>query len=1148
MSINSLRHFLRFAFNLVLLLGSASLFAAGPGNDRMSNWWHGGTSSGVMFAALENQGLWKTTDAGTTWTQVGQSLGGYVNAVYFSAANPQAVCAAKDGVPYYSLDGGTTWQLNSAAVAAVGTGYVNWFSGANGDASLRLAVVNHNKVYQNIVTLEGSTVTNMTVTDISAGLPANIGINAPVRVDSNGNMVLATNQGVFRRIKNAQSWGAVTSTWTAINTGLGSDLNVMEVRPYSGTLVAITQRNAWRLDNGTTWTNVNNNLPAAPGKLWSLSDGSANAGVYITIPGYGIYKTADGSTWTPFQQAVPGETIGNIAIIGTAATGTKVIGVTARGLYVAADANAAWQPASGFTPSNGCSDPTLVATIQTVLDNFSASNFTALGSFVHENFLDDGMANSNLFAHIREDRNSMPTAIAQKVLNPLCRISATGDRALVTNIERSYGRENAETGLMYLMHEDTGSWEMIKQNGEWKVYGNRLPFRLWVNAGVFVNANGTPDTHPWISFGLEDEANPSEFTAVTVSGPGIAGTASLTYNADNKQWQSWVPNGPGANAQFSGTADPTNGGASPLTYTVAVTRRAGDPYSAQVVVKGPFLSQAPKLLPRTTSGVLRGKALMPNSANYSYAFELNDSQGSRVASSYNLPTLDWTFSPPQVPAAGTYALMPSVRVKAGGGVEYMAMSSENVCFNGTQWSPGACQPGGNGTFTHGNYSQAFIGANRDTGGASSGTTTYGFSVAYPRASNDQLVSYTLSCPGYQGVTGNLPSASSGSSWTMPLNFGTTKPNLPIACNSTLTNSSNQTNSKSITIDHFNEAYPLNPAVAPTTNGANLPPELDCTNPANAPVVTWTNPATGSFTYQMSIAAADYSNHQWVGDNLTSPVNLGTVTPNLIAGASYKNLLASTETANGNIYAAQLHLPFSCASGGGGTTTTTTSTSTTTTSTAATTTTTSSTTTTTLAISFVPGWNLVGNGTTSSLDVANAFGNQQNVETVWKWVASARKWAFYAPSLSAQDLAAHAASNGYDVLATIASGEGFWVNVRSAFDIQFPAHGLLASSVYRNDAVTGLGRVLQGWNLLATGDNTIPSEFNKTMSATPPGQGVIPMNLTTLWAWKPDTRQWYLYAPSLHKDGTLDAYATGHGYLGFGSKTLTPTTGFWVNKP
>jgi hypothetical protein len=85
-------------------------------------------------------------------------------------------------------------------------------------------------------------------------------------------------------------------------------------------------------------------------------------------------------------------------------------------------------------------------------------------------------------------------------------------------------------------------------------------------------------------------------------------------------------------------------------------------------------------------------------------------------------------------------------------------------------------------------------------------------------------------------------------------------------------------------------------------------------------------------------------------------------------------------------------------------------------------------------------------------------------------------------------------------------------------------------------------------LIAVGDNKTPSEFNLALSTTPPTTSAAPLNLTTLWAWDAAVSNWMFYAPSLVNSGTLSSYISSKSYLSFGSKTLTPAMGFWVNKP
>ena len=181
------------------------------------------------------------------------------------------------------------------------------------------------------------------------------------------------------------------------------------------------------------------------------------------------------------------------------------------------------------------------------------------------------------------------------------------------------------------------------------------------------------------------------------------------------------------------------------------------------------------------------------------------------------------------------------------------------------------------------------------------------------------------------------------------------------------------------------------------------------------------------------------------------------------------------------------------------------------------------------ISFVPGWTLAGNGSTGPMTVASVFGDSTKVVTVWKWVSSKGVWAFYTPGI-ADGGAAFAASKGYDALTTINGGEGFWVNAKTAFTATLPTGSAVTSASFQSTLPAG-------WSLIAIGDSKAPRDFDIALSTTPPAPGVIPTNLTTLWAWDPTQSNWYFYAPALDANATLSSYVASKSYLSFGTKVL-----------
>ncbi len=228
------------------------------------------------------------------------------------------------------------------------------------------------------------------------------------------------------------------------------------------------------------------------------------------------------------------------------------------------------------------------------------------------------------------------------------------------------------------------------------------------------------------------------------------------------------------------------------------------------------------------------------------------------------------------------------------------------------------------------------------------------------------------------------------------------------------------------------------------------------------------------------------------------------------------------------------------------TSTSTSTTTTTSSSTVATTTTTTQVATGLTLTLPIGWNLLGNGQNQSLPVATLLGDTTKVTTVWKWIPTTSKWAFYAPSMNTTELATYASGKGYDILTTINGGEGFWVNAKTNATV-----AVLAGTPFNLSAA----QLVRGWNLVATADDVTPSAFNLSLTdpqAPPSAAGVVPINLTTLWAWDNLQSQWYFYAPNLEAQGgtALKDYIVNKGYLDFAAthKLLGPGLGFWVNKP
>lgn len=188
-----------------------------------------------------------------------------------------------------------------------------------------------------------------------------------------------------------------------------------------------------------------------------------------------------------------------------------------------------------------------------------------------------------------------------------------------------------------------------------------------------------------------------------------------------------------------------------------------------------------------------------------------------------------------------------------------------------------------------------------------------------------------------------------------------------------------------------------------------------------------------------------------------------------------------------------------------------------------------------ALNLNAGWNLLANGSAASIDVATTFGDASKFTTVWKWNRTASKWAFYAPSMTASNLANYASGKGYDILTTIDSKEGFWVNASTTASVTGPTE---------NGATLVQSDLIQGWNLVGSSDNKTPSRLNQDLGSSLYLAG---KSITTAWAWDAQNTKWKFYAPSLEVQGgtALADYILGKGYLSF-SAALSASDGFWLN--
>ena len=81
-----------------------------------------------------------------------------------------------------------------------------------------------------------------------------------------------------------------------------------------------------------------------------------------------------------------------------------------------------------------------------------------------------------------------------------------------------------------------------------------------------------------------------------------------------------------------------------------------------------------------------------------------------------------------------------------------------------------------------------------------------------------------------------------------------------------------------------------------------------------------------------------------------------------------------------------------------------------------------------------GWYLLGWNKSEPFSV-DVVEDCSIIISIWKWESN--KWSVYLPC---QDTSAYTTSKGFNVLSTVSSGDGFWVNVANAGSVSFTSNG------------------------------------------------------------------------------------------------------------
>jgi photosystem II stability/assembly factor-like uncharacterized protein len=278
----------------------------------------------------------KTTDAAANWSNQNSGVPGLVQAIGVSPSSPNVIYAGSINGIFRSTDAGTTWTKTPLTGAP---GFTSPFT-------LAVDPTNPSVVYVGVInglfktTDAGNTITRVT------SIPLNFASVSAIIFDPStpSTMYVGSANGVFKSTDSGSSWTAQNNfglpgvpsvpalaidpttpstiyagssssgvfkttnggaNWTAMNTGLGgTNISAIVIDPSNTATVYAGQGGSGgmnkSIDGGASWTPVNNGIPLVFGVPTAVTEMVATASaVYAATTGAGIIKTTNGgANWT----------------------------------------------------------------------------------------------------------------------------------------------------------------------------------------------------------------------------------------------------------------------------------------------------------------------------------------------------------------------------------------------------------------------------------------------------------------------------------------------------------------------------------------------------------------------------------------------------------------------------------------------------------------------------------------------------------------------------------------------------------------------------------------------------------------------------------------------------------------------------------
>ena len=261
-------------------------------------------TSGSTILALTSEGLFKSTDEGAQWTNIGSTFFNYnVNCVTTSGTT--FFVGTDGGGVFRSIDGGNTWlavnsgltDLSIIQIAANGSvvlsssynnivkrsldngkTWVNVTSGLQGGIGFSSVTFKNTIIYggASYYGLYSSPDNGNNWTKVITGSPS---FSYVYRVVASGaNILVSTENGVFLSSDDAGTWGKISSMSTTQQVNFATKDNDVYIAGNSDVYVSH--------DNGLTFTTFNKGLPSANFVAVGVTENNAFVGGYQVLYKY----------------------------------------------------------------------------------------------------------------------------------------------------------------------------------------------------------------------------------------------------------------------------------------------------------------------------------------------------------------------------------------------------------------------------------------------------------------------------------------------------------------------------------------------------------------------------------------------------------------------------------------------------------------------------------------------------------------------------------------------------------------------------------------------------------------------------------------------------------------------------------------------